>query len=396
MKLLLGVSSPINKGSGISAYVREISCALEELGHEIIIASPADDSRVLVGISDWQHIKTDPLSDPIGVARKTLKCIFSAAPDAIINNDNAIIQSLAPLVKVPFISIGHLEKYSIAALLKHNVQYVDYTVAISSDMQHIFVDRLGMQTTRVPIIHNGVKGPLNSFMVSKNSREKLKIIFAGGYDYRKGGDLIAKMLMVKDKIWDFVDIRWYGGMPTTLAKKLEMNKAVKIYNRVAREDFLKSLAESDVFLMASRLEGCPMSMLEAMSYGAIPIASDGSGAMRWLVTHGKDGFICSLKDWPKQALECLVYLERNRDILNIMKKNTRHRFVTEFRSEIAAKRILDLLAFPTVDRRLPPSRSMIVHWHRPQFINGKQRIADRLRWRAGLLKFAGYLYANSV
>ena len=130
-----------------------------------------------------------------------------------------------------------------------------------------------------------------------------------------------------------------------------------------------------------------MALIEAMSLGVVPIASDGEGAMRWLVTSGLDGYICHLKDWGRQMMDCLMHFKHNPNALAAMKQEARRRFVTDYEISITAQKLLTLLKYPTVDRLRTPRTIDVLRWHRP----AKQSFMDRVSFRSGWLRRAGII-----
>ena len=133
-----------------------------------------------------------------------------------------------------------------------------------------------------------------------------------------------------------------------------------------------------------------MIMLEAMSYGVLPVASNGNGAMRWLVDSGFNGFICRLDKWEQGMRDCLVYLRDNPEKLYEMRSAARDRFLCCFVDQMVARRVVKLLRSPTVDRTHKKKNIKILRWHRPLAGAGdKAPFMDRLCIRAGWLRQAG-------
>lgn len=67
--------------------------------------------------------------------------------------------------------------------------------------------------------------------------------------------------------------------------KLECTRfgdAVTFYPKQTRTDFLKLMAEHDVYLSASRSDSSPVSLIEAMALGLIPVAANIDGVHEWL------------------------------------------------------------------------------------------------------------------
>jgi len=378
--ILVSSSSEPDGGSGISTYSREISVCLKNKGYKIHYLSPTPNDTTWLTQNNISHVPSNRNSVQADTCLKTYDYIKKHDIDAIINNDNPVITSLAPALPCPVISIGHMEKRTIASLAAYNADWMDYIVTISNDMKHTYTTKFNLPVSKCPVIHNG----LNKVTDKANaaSKDKLKVIFAGQYSKIKGADFLVKMILTKHPVWNDIELNWYGGLPSKIHNKIKDNPNVIVHGRVSRSDLMQSLKSSDVFLMASRLEGCPMAMLEAMSYGVVPITSNGKGAMQWLIDHGVHGYVCDIKHWPLQALTCLDALNKNRHLLQHMKNEVLTHFNQNHLTEITVDRLLNLLANPTIDRSAPKDKINVLKWHRT--VNSS--LMEKIYWRLGLLR----------
>lgn len=391
MKLLIGSSSPPDKGSGINAYIRELCEALINLGHEIHISSPQPADCSWLEKNDIKHIVSSQFEDPVGCTKKLIQYVKDQQIDAVINNDNALMQNIAPAITCPFILVGHLAKTSIAALACFQHQWSDHVVAISNDMQSVFVRKYGVPVTKCPIVYNGVVDPVERQKFSTDKQE-LTVVFAGGYDKRKGCAYIEQAITQYGDSWQGIKLHWFDTVPEKIKQRLKHYDFIEFHGRVKREQFIKALSKADVLLFPSIAEGCPMAMLEAMSYGVVPVASDGQGAMRWLITSGQEGFICHLDDWAKQQMQCLTYFLQHPESLLQMKQASYERFKQDFQSATTAQNIVNLIRQPTVNREKLADKIQILRWHRPFRKDGlKAPLLDRFAIRLGWLRKAGVL-----
>lgn len=90
----------------------------------------------------------------------------------------------------------------------------------------------------------------------------------------------------------------------------------------------KLLKESNIFLLPSFYEGLPLSLLESMSYGLVPIVTN-VGSVGSCVNHNINGIIikkCSSKD----IVNAVTYLHKNRDKLSEFSANSRKKIVESF------------------------------------------------------------------
>ena len=135
-------------------------------------------------------------------------------------------------------------------------------------------------------------------------------------------------------------------------------------------------------------------MLEAMSYGVIPIVSDGIGAMDSIITSGKNGFVCLLDNWSKQAYECLQHLaDMPAEKLMAIKAETLKDYELNYKSENVALRLIGLIQNPTVNRDKRPNSIEVLKWHRP-FRKDKLKapLLDRIAIKLGYLRKQGTLF----
>jgi glycosyltransferase involved in cell wall biosynthesis len=386
MHILLGSSSPVGSGAGINTYVEEVANALIEKGHTISLAAPASTNLQREALKNVNYIETNYDLENLDVAVSLYRYITENNVAGVINNDNALIQSLLPALPCPTVVVTHAETNTIGALAGFHHEWADYTVAISCDMQKYLVSRYGIPVPRCPVIYNGIKAPAN-FIKPEKSTNRLNVLFAGSYIKRKGADLVVKAIVKHAKRWQNIHLDWFGHVPDAIRRKLSAFPFVTLHGLRPRAELLECLKQADAFLMASRTEGCPMAMLEAMAFGVVPISSDGIGAMRWLVDSGRDGFICPLDDWANQTVNCLEHLRDFPQDLARMSQSVRIRFINNFQIERVADDLIALLNTPTLNRDSIASTVEILRWHRAH----EETLLSRLNWRMGRLVSQGML-----
>lgn len=387
MKILLGCSNKLDAGAGIAVYVQELANELLRMGLEVHITSPIPFREEWLSEMQIHHLSYDEACNQLESARYLMHYVHEHKIDGIINNDNSLLQSIAPGVTCPFISVGHFGSTVIAAVACYQWQWCDYVVAISSDMQKRFVQKFGVSVTRCPIIHNGVRDKGHDGCYHRNDSSTLRVMYAGGANPYKGADIVLRTVLKDPALWTNIRLDWFGVSNSKMAPRISGLAYVHPHGYVPHDELLANLRNTDILLFPSREEGCPMALLEAMSMGVVPIASDGEGAMRWLIENRQNGFICNLKNWDSQLMECLEYLRDNPLTLESMKRSARARFLREFEIAMTAERLLMLLRQPVVDRSSRPESLNILRWHRPL----KPSLEDRVRFRLGWLQSAGIL-----
>lgn len=393
MKILFASSSPPDVGSGVNAACRNLCEGLVARGHHVDFLGPAANSREWLDEYRIGGLESDPAGPQIPQASQLLQACRESGYEGVVNNDNSLLQSIAPALRCPFISIGHMSSSSMASLACHEHHWVDYVVAISSDMQRVFTTRFGVPVSRCPVVPNGVTDPLGGGRPRNlDSGSPLRVVFAGGQSRNKGARAVSRAVRsLSDTLGD-IRVDWFGTVGERFRGALDANPNVHFHGRVEREVFHTTLSQSDVFLHASFLEGCPMALLEAMGFGVVPITSSGVGAMRWIVESGRDGYVCEPRHWDRHAIECLQHLTSRPRILARMKQAARETVLRSYDSRRVADRIVELLSKPTVDRRRPAQSVDVLRWHRPR-LPGRDAapLLDRFCIRTGILRREGRL-----
>ena len=389
--ILVASSAPPDRGSGIGNYAKELSEAFVSMGFNVHYLSPPSKDLSWFETNNIKHISSDQYDDPIKRCEELITFVKDIEISAAINNDNPFLQSIAPALNCPIISVGHMDRKSVAALACYGWKWIDYVVAISKDMHHVFTNKYKVPKDKCPIIYNGVKDRLK-IELKQNFTSPLRVIYSGGFSLNKGGDKVLRLIERYPSLFNSIEIHWFGDCRSRIRNKLFKMSNIYIYGRVSRDKFIEQLSKSDIILLPSKYEGCPMVLLEAISFGVVPISSDGHGAMKRIIDNKITGYICQLPNWEVQTSEILVKLNQNRHKLFSMKKAVRNSFESQFDIRVVAKVFLNLLSKPTVNRKSYPKTIQILKWHRPLRPDGlKAPLFDRFCINFGFLRKAGYI-----
>jgi len=95
-----------------------------------------------------------------------------------------------------------------------------------------------------------------------------------------------------------------------------------------KKSFLQSL---DVLVMPTFFEGLPMSLLECMSYGVVPVVTP-VGSIPTIVTDRQNGMLIKVKD-TQSIVDAITYLHTHRDKLELMSKLSRNYIYEHFDSD---------------------------------------------------------------
>ena len=166
-------------------------------------------------------------------------------------------------------------------------------IIVISNWEIPFLLKMNVRKEKIHYIPNGIP---QEFFTQKKSSEKKKILFLGRVAPKKKLEtLIEAIPFIKDKNIQIEVVgppeKEYFAYLKSLVSKL------KVENRVS---FLKPIYEAKkkiqkidsamIYVLPSRVEGMPQSLIEAMAREKIAIGSD-SMAIRDLIASGKNGYL---------------------------------------------------------------------------------------------------------
>jgi glycosyltransferase involved in cell wall biosynthesis len=129
---------------------------------------------------------------------------------------------------------------------------------------------------------------------------------------------------------------------------------VRFVGRVAPAEVPAVLAQHDVFVLPSRFEGLPLSLVEAMGAGCVPVASRIKGVTDFLIRDGFDGVLFPMGD-VGAAAKAIAQLACDRDRLRQMSQAARAGVQGRFEVSAMAQGYYQVLtAVMNAPPRLPP------------------------------------------
>jgi glycosyltransferase involved in cell wall biosynthesis len=126
-----------------------------------------------------------------------------------------------------------------------------------------------------------------------------------------------------------------------LAKNLQAS--VKFAGEISHDSLPELLNKSSVFILNSKYEGSPHSLIEALSSGCISIARDSTGSSE-VLQHGVEGFLYS----DRQGLvDVLLKIKKEPDGFENVRRAGRELVLKNYKRDTNFKKILDLLMIDT-------------------------------------------------
>jgi L-malate glycosyltransferase len=183
-------------------------------------------------------------------------------------------------------------------------------VCVSHDLKQFMVKDVGVKPSRIEVIHNGVD--LERFTALEpdqktNSKSELVIgTVARLTEAKDHGNLLRAFALVREKISQARLVLVGDGELRreieTMIRDLDLERSVDLLGK--RSDIPKQLAHMDIFVLPSKREGFPVSIIEAMAC-AKPVVATDVGGVREIINDGEDGVIVPPEDHSSLATALL-------------------------------------------------------------------------------------------
>lgn len=224
--------------------------------------------------------------------------------------------------KVPF-----LLNYILKKIFSLNVPFI----VLSELEKDIIVQRYN--TNRIIVLPNCVDlTNAKNFQKSFNNDKPLNIGYLGRIAETKGmNELLEATIKLQNRRIPFI-LHLAGKEEIKDQFLPQFSNSLKnkfIYHGVisgsVKSSFIKNL---DLFILPSYFEGLPMSLLECMSYGIVPITTN-VGSIGEIIKDNNNGFFIAKKS-SDSIVDLIISINKNRAFLNQLSYNAQNIIFTKF------------------------------------------------------------------
>ncbi len=184
-----------------------------------------------------------------------------------------------------------------------------------------------LKKKRIEIIPNTISKNLY-FKKKYNFSKNFKLISVGRLEYQKGYDILIKSLKeLKKTRSDFIcHIFGVGSEKHRIIKNIrKFDLQNNIFLKGVKKDILKYYKNYDLFVLSSRFEGFPNSLLEALASGLVSISSDCDYGPKEIVSNNFDGLLFKNENHLDLCRK-IRYLYFNKKKLNQFSKRSQQKF----------------------------------------------------------------------
>lgn len=193
----------------------------------------------------------------------------------------------------------------------------DTVICLGNDEKLSLLNKYGVNENKVQVLENAVEIKTNNLI--KGYSGVIKIIFIGRIDKNKGFDEIIQTLKIINRE---INLRFIlcgsGPYERFVLEELTdiLGDKFEFHGVVSRSLKDKLFSESHIFILPSYFEGLPNALLEAMSFGLVPICT-AVGSIPNVIKNELNGYLIPLRN-SSLLSDKILYLEKNRSMLEKM------------------------------------------------------------------------------
>ena len=232
------------------------------------------------------------------------------------------------------------DDYNVGLAIQYE-HIVDVFICHNSVIYEQLQQKLPTRKSEIFYLPHGVKIP-TFFRVRPNQASPLKLLFLGRMDRSKGVydlPVITKMLLEKGVRFEWLCI---GNGPEldNLKSTWQAEVPIRFISPASNDEVITLCAEQDVFVLPTKFEGSPVSLLETMSVGLVPVISKIPGGITDIVKP-EIGFAINM-DNNQAFADAIEKLWLNPELLARMGKECREKVINTFDVQVTSQRYFDL------------------------------------------------------
>lgn len=242
-------------------------------------------------------------------------------------------------------TIIHLRGFDTKSKFRYKLLSLSNRIVVLNNYAKTVVSKF-INNNRIVVIPNGVK--INEFSEKDFKEDNLNIIHIGSYEYRKGSDLIFKTLNIILNNPNIIFHHVGKSKPEDEFSEqiLHNNKHIIAlpnfieHNYLENDELLTFLKKMHIFLLPSRVEGLPRTVLESMERGLVCVISD-IPEHDELVENNVNGV--KIDFMKSENIENLNSILSDRTLLKKISNKARKHLETNYDIQIINERIINLI-----------------------------------------------------
>lgn len=321
-ELIFGLEEGLVLG-GIESFTFMLAKEMKPSFEKVSIFTKHTEDSEPAGLEDTIQYFDFNYDDYWSCIKSLVKAIMEKSPCVVIDNWQNQILIAVSIIKQYFpdyvrcISIIHNDKILLYRKAAFMQEYMDVIAGVSRKINNHLVDGFGVAREKIRYKESPVdydEGLIRNYTVDTN--KPLQIGYAARVTkFQKRADLLIPLMAALNerKVNFHLNIAGDGNYFEKLKQRIKENglgECVTLHGSIPREKMPEYWKSQDVFLSVSDFEGASISMLEAMSYGTVPVVTAVSGTEEF-IQNGRNGFLSQTNDMEMMA-DNIAILEKNR------------------------------------------------------------------------------------
>ncbi len=266
----------------------------------------------------------------------------------LISNDGGIelevVNNLNFTIPVVYIMHGDYDHYFNC--INEQGHLIDTIITVSDYLMEKIESNFENKDTFSKIDVVSVKFPVPLTIDNDKEKVRAKIIrvaFVGALIEDKGVLLFKNILtqLTELKINFIFNIIGAGPLEEKLMKELQSFSNVNFKGKLTNQEVISLHSEHDILILPSYGEGLPVSIVEAMKCGVIPIATNLKSGIPELIEDGVTGYTVPLDEIEKYG-KFIKYLDNNRDEMAVISHKCISKAESMFKPYIQTKAYEDV------------------------------------------------------
>ena len=327
---------------GAETMCENLTYALRNLGHEVRVVSlypertPISERMERSGV--FIRYLDKKLGMDLSMVPKLAKILKEEKPDAVHTHLDVIKYTVAAArlagVKKCVHTVhnvadqeaeGRVQKIINGFYFRHGWSV---PVALSPEVQRTILSFYGLDADKVPVIYNGIDLGRCIPKGDYGLGDTPTLVHIGRFNEQKNHDLLLRAFQMVHQRFPQCRLQLLGdGELREATEKLagELGLQDSVFFLGSQSNVYPYLAQADAFLLPSKYEGMPMTLIEAMGTG-LPIVASAVGGVPDMLTDGESGLLVPCEaEAVSQAVIRLLESQPLRETLgkNALKESSR-------------------------------------------------------------------------
>lgn len=313
---------------GAETMCENLTYALSAMGHEVAVVSLYDDQTPIARRMEASGVRILYLDKKPGLdvsmVSKLIRIFKQEKPD-VVHTHLTVIKYAAVAAKLAGVkrcvhTVHNVAEEEAEGRLQRitNTFYFKFgwsvPVALSPEVRRTIVSFYGLPEEKVPMIYNGVDlgkcCPKDDYRLA----EPAQLLHIGRFTEQKNhkGLLEGFGEILKAHPNCCLNLIGDGNLEEeTKAYAESLGIREKVIFHGNQTNVYPFLREADIFLLPSKFEGMPMTIIEAMGTG-LPVVASAVGGVPDMMTHGESGMLVSCD--PKAVANAVCTLLESEDL----------------------------------------------------------------------------------